>query len=194
LMEALRASDVPIFLDEIQTFGRTTRWFAFQHFGLDRYVDVVTVGKMTQACATLYRAALKPRPGLVSQTFTASTSAILAAGVVVDRLGGGGFFGADGRIARIHARFVEHFEGIANRHPDRFGCGAYGWGLGGMIAFEVDGGDLSKTKEFLARLFERGVVAYYAGSNPARVRFLPPLGVVTDADVDAVCAIVERSL
>ncbi len=194
LMETLRRRGVAVFIDEIQTFGRTTRWFAFQHFGLERYVDVVTIGKMTQACATLFTDALKPRPGLVSQTFTASTSAILAGAAILDRLAAGGFFGDDGRIARIHARFVDRFAAIAERHPARFGPGGYGWGLGGMIAFEVDGGDLDATKQFLGRLFEAGVVAYYAGSSPARVRLLPPLGVVTDDDIDLACRLVERSL
>ncbi|MET0154048.1 MAG: aminotransferase class III-fold pyridoxal phosphate-dependent enzyme [Candidatus Binatia bacterium] len=194
VMEALRGHGVPVFIDEIQTFGRSTRWFAFQHFGLEQYVDVVTIGKMTQVCATLFSDTVKPRPGLLSQTFTGSTSAILAAAAILDRLGAGGFFGEDGRIARIHARFASQFEGIAKRNAERFGPGVYGWGLGGMIAFEVDGGDLAATKQFLRRLFDAGVVAYYAGSSPARVRFLPPLGAITDGDVDLACEIVERSL
>jgi 4-aminobutyrate aminotransferase-like enzyme len=63
-----------------------------------------------------------------------------------------------------------------------------------MIAFEVHGGDLAATKQFLHRLFDAGVVAYYAGSNPARVRFLPPLGAVTDDDIDLACRLVEGSL
>jgi acetylornithine aminotransferase len=194
LMDTLRRHGVAVFIDEIQTFGRTTRWFAFQHFGLERYVDVVTIGKMTQVCATLFSGRLKPRPGLVSQTFTASTSAILAGAAILDRLGAGEFFGENGRIARIHARFADHFERIAERNARRFGPGVHGWGLGGMIAFEVDGGDLAATKQFLGRLFDAGVVAYYAGSNPARVRFLPPLGAVTDEEIDLACRFVERSL
>jgi acetylornithine aminotransferase len=194
LMETVRRHGVAVFVDEIQTFGRTTRWFAFEHFGLERYVDVVTIGKMTQVCATLFAGALKPRPGLVSQTFTASTSAILAGAAILDRLGAGGHFGEDGRNARIHARFADHFERIAERHALRFGPGVHGWGLGGMVAFEVHGGDLAATKQFLGRLFDAGVVAYYAGSSPARVRFLPPLGAVTDEDIDLACRLVERSL
>jgi acetylornithine aminotransferase len=194
LMEILRRHGVAVFIDEIQTFGRTTQWFAYQHFGLERYVDVVTIGKMTQVCATLFAGALKPRPGLVSQTFTASTSAILAGTAILDRLGAGGYFGEDGRIARIHARFANHFERITERNAHRFGPGVHGWGLGGMIAFEVHGGGLAATKEFLGRLFDAGVVAYFAGSNPARVRFLPPLCAVTDDDIDLACRLVERSL
>ena len=45
LMDVLKKNQVAVFIDEIQTFGRTSELFAFQYFGLDKYVDVVTVGK-----------------------------------------------------------------------------------------------------------------------------------------------------
>ncbi len=83
LMDELRKHHVAIMIDEIQTFGRTPEPFAFQHFGLDAYVDVVTVGKLTQACATLFREEYTPQPNLISQTFTASTSAIFAGRAIV---------------------------------------------------------------------------------------------------------------
>ena len=77
-----RPQKIAVVVDEVQTFGRTSRLFAFQHFGLEQFVDVVTTGKMLQVCATLFTDAMKPGPGLLSQTFTASTSAIVAAGVI----------------------------------------------------------------------------------------------------------------
>lgn len=193
LMERLRERGVAVLVDEVQTFGRTSRWFAFQHFGLDEYVDVVTIGKMSQACATLFTEELRPRPGLVSQTFTAATAAIFAAHAVIDFLGDG-FFGAEGRIADIHRRFAERLRAITARHPQWIPPAPAGFGIGGMIAFQVLGGELEPTKRFLHALFEDGVIAYYAGSHPTRVRFLPPLGAILDEDVDAVCEIVERTL
>jgi len=48
--------------DEVQTFGRTTRLFAFQHFGLESLIDIVTVGKMLQVCATLFTRPCTPAP------------------------------------------------------------------------------------------------------------------------------------
>src|SRR5690606_33464407 len=76
LCEPLREAGVPIIFDEIQTFSRTSRPFAFQHYGLDRFADIVTVGTITQVCATLYRKEFHPTAPILSQTFTGSTSAI----------------------------------------------------------------------------------------------------------------------
>src|SRR5206468_3868827 len=42
LFEIAKAGNVAIWIDEVQTFGRTEEIFAFQSFGLDRFVDVVT--------------------------------------------------------------------------------------------------------------------------------------------------------
>jgi 4-aminobutyrate aminotransferase-like enzyme len=177
--------------DEVQTFGRTSRLFGFQHFGLESVVDIVTVGKMLQVCATLFTAAIKPSPGIVSQTFTASTSAIFAANVILKELLTDELFGLEGRNMRVNARFAQHFDAINKRHP--------GWirgpyGLGGMVAFTALDGTEEKAKKVLQALFEAGVIAFYNGSNPTRLRFLPPVPVVTDAHVDTVCEIVEASM
>ena len=45
---------IAIWDDEIQTFGRTTSMFAYEALDLGDWVDVFCIGKMTQACATLY--------------------------------------------------------------------------------------------------------------------------------------------
>ena len=191
LMERVKGADVAVLVDEIQTFGRTTRPFAFQHFGLDRCVDLATVGKMSQVCATLFRDAYVPPPGLISQTFTGATAAILAARATIEGLESAGCFGPDGRNARVHAHFVERLEAIAARHPDLV-RGPYG--LGAMIAFTALDGRAETTKAVLADLFEEGVVAFSAGEDPMRIRFLPPVAVLEAADVDAVCAILEHVL
>ena len=78
LIEILKDNNIAVFVDEVQTFGRTSRLFAFQHFGLEAHVDIVSIGKLSQVCATLFRAEYSPNPGLLSQTFIGSTSAIQA--------------------------------------------------------------------------------------------------------------------
>ncbi len=191
LMDELKAHGVLVMADEIQTFGRTTRLFAFQHFGIDQYVDVVTIGKLSQVCATFFTDALKPKPGLISQTFTGSTSSIFAASKIIDGLLHGGYFGQDGKITRLHDHFVSRLEAIADRHP---GAVAGPFGIGGMIAFTPFDGALETVKKAIFALYDAGVIAFLAGSGPYRVRFLMPIGAVTTDDIDAVCQIIEDTL
>lgn len=191
LCERLREHQVAILFDEIQTFGRTTRPFAFQHFGLDAFADLVTVGKLTQLCVTLFTERYAPAPGLLGQTFTASTSALFAAGRVIDTLQATGCFGSGGRNMQVHRRFVDHFEAIAGRHPDWI-RGPYG--LGAMIAFTPFDGSDTRVKVFLKALFDHGVIGFVAGGHPTRVRFLPPVPVLDDADIDRVCHLIEATL
>ncbi len=187
----LREHGVHIWFDEIQTFGRTTRPFAFQHFGLDEYAELVTIGKTSQVCATLFCDALRPPPGLVSQTFTGSSSAIAAARFVIDAFKDGSLFGPSGRVAQVAERFAAGFDAIAARHP--------GWlhgpyGLGAMIAATPFDGTATTTRDLLHALFERGVIAFSTGGRTARVRFLPPVAVIRDDQIDTALALLEESL
>ncbi len=63
-----------------------------------------------------------------------------------------------------------------------------------MIAFTPLDGSADSVKGLLRALFDAGVIAFMAGSNPARIRFLPPIGAITDADIDKVCDILEKTL
>lgn len=191
LMGALREAGVAVLVDEIQTFGRTSEFFAFQHYGLDEYVDAVTLGKLTQACATLVTAGFKPGPGLVSQTFTAPSAAIRSARVILDTFEGEGFLGEDGKIMRLSRRFRDRLRDLAARKPH---LAAGPFGEGGMIAFTSLGGDPDRTARFLRRLFDAGVIAFIAGGRPARSRFLLPVGAVEEKDIDAVFPILEKAL
>ncbi len=191
LMTKAKRHGIAVLVDEIQTFGRTGALFAFQHFGLDRYVDAVTVGKMTQVCATLFRSEFKPRPGLLSQTFTAGTAAILAGLTILRELREGGYFGPEGRIERVRGAFVARLQSRAESNP-RLLAGPFG--IGAMIACSVFEGDVDLTKRFLQNLFRNGVIAFYAGKDPARVRFLPPVWAMSRRHVDEVMDIFERTL
>ncbi len=191
LMEILKQKNIPIFADEIQTFGRTEELFAFQYFGLDDFVDVVTIGKLSQVCATLFKADYNPQPGLVSQTFTAGTAAFFAGRVIIRELLEGGYFGPDGKIAQFHRYFVNRLEQIQKRHPTLI---AGSFGFGGMIAFTPFDGSPKKVKEFIQALFQAGVISFYGGTDLTRVRFLIPVGAVTLEDIDRVANIVEETL
>jgi len=191
ILELLKENGVAVWFDEIQSFARTTQPFAFQHFGLDSYVDLLTVGKITQVCATLFTDAYIPKPGLVSQTFTASTSAILAAQSILDTLKSGAFFGPDGRIMQVRQRIMSHLDKMRAQHPDWI-KGPFGEGA--MIAFTPFDGAEATAKTLLADLFAAGVIAFVCGASPARLRFLPPVGVISDDEIDAVMNILATVL
>lgn len=191
LMDILKEHQIAVMVDEIQTFGRTPELFAFQYFGLDQYVDVVTIGKMTQVCATLFTEEFKPEPGLISQTFTASTSAVYAARAIMDEILNNGYLGENGKIMQYSKRFTKHLHEIAKRHP---GSIKGPFGFGGMIGLTAFGGSLEKTKLFLKELFEAGIIAFLAGKSPARVRFLMPVGGVSPEEIDEVCRIIEKTV
>lgn len=191
IMDVLKMNNVAVMIDEIQTFGRTTDAFAFQYFGLDPYVDVVTVGKMTQVCATLFSRDFNPKPGLLSQTFTASTSALHAGKVILQEMLHGNYLGDEGKIAKLSGHFRSHLENLSRQFPDLI-KGPFG--LGAMVGMTFKDGCPQKTKEFLMRLYDSGVMGFSAGSNPARVRFLLPVMAVTKEDIDDVSRIIGQVL
>lgn len=191
LARRLREAEVAIWFDEIQTFGRTSQPFAYQHFELDAYADIVTVGKSLQVCATLFRPEYRPPPGLVSQTFTGSTASIAAAAYVVERFRDGDFFGPDGRVMALARAFAAGFEAIRARHPEWV---VPPYGLGAMVACTPFAGRAETTRTLLDTLFERGVIAFATGGPLARLRFLPPVAVLTDAEVATVLDVLEASL
>lgn len=191
LCDMARRHNIAIIADEVQTFGRTTRPFAFQHFGLDQQVDIVTLGKLSQVCATLFTPDYKPKPGLISQTFTGSTWSIMAGKTIVEGLVARGHFGPRGRNVQLHEKFVAGLQGIASRNP---GLIEGPWGVGGMVGLTAFGGSMEKTKDLCNRLFHAGLMSFFAGASPARLRFLMPLGSVTGDHIDLACQVIEQVL
>jgi len=191
LMKILKEHDIPILIDEVQSFARTTELFAFQLYGLEEYVDAVWIGKASQTCATFYTDEIKPKPGLLSQTYTSSTTAIAAGHYIVKSLIEGDYYGANGKIAKLHNYIKSKLEAIAKKHPALI-QGPYG--IGAMVAFTPFDGDLDMVKKFIHALYDAGVISFYCGSKPTRVRFLLPIGAVNETDIDTVCKIVENTL
>ncbi|MDP7028941.1 MAG: aminotransferase class III-fold pyridoxal phosphate-dependent enzyme [Phycisphaerales bacterium] len=201
LLERARAAGVPIWFDEIQTFGRTDRMFRFEGLGLGPMADVVTVGKMAQGCAAMWRASLNPRPGLLSGTFLGSTAAMAVGRRVIERLASGDAYGEDGRHARLFRQFSERCEAMVAAIPDCFPdvVGGRGpipkWGgTGGMMRLTPFGGDRSRIGALVQRLFRDGVIAFLCGHGPVHLRLLPPVGVIEPADLDAVLDIIQAAI
>ena len=189
IIEVAKENNIAVIADEVQSFCRTTRPFAFQHFGLDKLVDLVTIGKISQVCATLFTDDYNPKPGLISQTFTGSTWAMYAAHAIVSGLIENGNFGSDGRNVQLHNHFAAGLKAIGEKHPGSI-SGPHG--VGGMVAFTPFDGSAEVAKDLVNRMFHAGLMSFMAGGDPSRVRFLMPLGCVTEAHIDMACQIIEN--
>lgn len=191
LLKIAKEQGICIFFDEVQTFGRTEQLFAYHAFRLEEYADIVSVGKMSQTCATLFSQEMSPGPGLLSQTFTSSASSIRASIAIIKHLIQGDYYGPEGKNVQIQQRFSKLFKDIEKRHPNLI-QGPYG--TGAMVAFTAFNGDGERTAKFAQMLFAEGVIGFVAGSNPTRMRFLIPAGAISLEEIDHVVSLIERVL
>lgn len=191
LMNVCREHDILNLCDEVQTFARTLEPFAFQHFALEELVDGAWIGKSSQACATLFKSEHRPKPGLLSQTFTSSAVALATGEHILRLLEEGGYFGPDGIVAQRAAEFHAGLDKLSQAHPQWI-RGPYG--VGGMTAFTPFEGTPAQAQALVHELFDRGVMSFVAGSNPSRVRFLWPVGVTESAHVSLALEHLEAAL
>lgn len=191
ICDVCKKHEVSVIVDEVQTFMRTNELFAFQYYKLDKHVDFVNIGKNSQVCATLYRNNHKPQPGLISQTFTSSGSAINAAYYMINEVANNGYLGKDGKIEKIQDRFHSNLNQLHEKHPELI---EGPWGVGAMVGMTLFKGDAAKSKDFVMKLFNNGVMGFIAGAAPTRVRFLVPAGAVEMEDIDEVCGLIEKTL
>jgi acetylornithine aminotransferase len=191
LCRPLREAGIPIIFDEIQTFSRTSRAFAFQHYGLDEFADIVTVGKITQVCATLYGEAFRPKGPILSQTFTGSSSSIATGLAVLDLLDSQGCFGKDGQNMKRHEYFAGRLEQLRGQYPGLIN-GPYGEGM--MVGFTPGDGSFDHAKKLMTTMYDVGLLGFVCGSEPTRLRFLPPPIGTTFEHIDAAIDLLEQSL
>ncbi len=180
-----------IWIDEVQTFGRTRELFAYQMMGLDEYVDIVTVGKALQVCGTLFSDELNPKPGLIAGTFNGSLSALNAGHKIIRYLTESHFYGEKGRIAELEHTFLTRFE-----HLMKTTCSGkikYAGGVGTMIAFEIGDSGKDITMKFIRSLFDKGIICFMAGNQPTRVRMLLPLCLTTE-HIEEIFRIIESTV
>ena len=154
---------------------------------------------------SLFTEEFNPKPGLLSGTFVGSTVGLSVGTRSLERLRDGGYYGPDGKIAKLHKAFCDRCEALVKKHPDwfpqiphptglaRIATGFYG-GVGGMMRITPFGGDKSKIVSALHTMFQEGVIAFYCGHDPYHIRFLPPIGVMQPEQFDDVFTILESSL
>ena len=63
-----------------------------------------------------------------------------------------------------------------------------------MIAFTPGDGSFDQAKALMDIMFQEGLLGFLCGSNPTRLRFLPPPVITTNEHIDAALAILDRAL
>lgn len=190
ILEHAKRLNLVVIIDEVQTFLRTSEPFAFQHFGLQSLVDIVTLGKASQVCATLFTDDMTPKPGLLSQTFTASTSSLHGFLAILHLLQEREHFGKSGRNMQLQENFTKRLEKLRSQHPSWL-SGPYGLGI--MVAFTPWDGSEKSAHLLCHTLFEEGIICFIAGENPTRIRFLLPALVMEESHLDLLMQILEKA-
>lgn len=198
LMECCKANNIAVWDDEIQSFGRTERMFAYEMYELGEFVDVFCVGKMTQACATMFTEEYNPKPGLLSGTFTGASTDFAVGSTLLDTLSSGDYYGPDGKFAAHHRAFREQVKTLMQKHPEWFPEALFTkelvGGVGGMMRFTPFGGDKAKITKMCRIAYDEGVIMFYCGHGPYHTRMLPPLPAMKMEDWPRVFAILERAM
>jgi acetylornithine/N-succinyldiaminopimelate aminotransferase len=190
LMERCREAKIAVWVDEVQTFGRTGELFAFRTFELDEYVDVVTVGKILQGSATLFTNRYKPKPGLVAGTFAGASVGMAVGARIIERLSEEGYLGPEGRIAVLARRVEQRFRSLRKRLPRAVGKRS---GIGAMQAFVPFDGCPELAEAVIRRAFDEGLLLLAAGARPTKIRMLLPVN-TTDEELEIGFAVLEKAL
>ncbi|OGP03889.1 MAG: hypothetical protein A2Z91_06770 [Deltaproteobacteria bacterium GWA2_38_16] len=192
LMTICKENHIAVWVDEIQTVGRTGELFAFQKLGLEEYVDIVTAGKMLQNCVTLYTKEYNPEAGLLAGTFCGSTVSLAVGRRVIERLKEEKFFGKNGKLAQLEKWAVKGLEDLQKRVGEEkvSHIGA----IGAMVSWQFLDGSLEKTKELILKAFEEGIMVFYCGRGPYKIRFLLPGGCLTQAQYEKGLSFIEKAI
>jgi acetylornithine/N-succinyldiaminopimelate aminotransferase len=180
-----RERDVLFMVDEVQTgFGRTGRFWAYEHFGVDP--DVVTLAKALGGGLPIGACLAKPEycslvPGDHGCTFGGNplcTAAAIAAIEALDRHGYVENAATQGEY--LLGKFRELQQSYSQIKEVR--------GLGLMLAIEFHG---AEGKDVLANALEAGLIIHPVGDSILRI--LPPM-ILTRTQADEGLAILEGAI
>ena len=171
-----------LIIDEVQTgFGRTGRWFAFEHTGI--LPDILALGKGMAGGIPMGATVLGPqvtalKTGLHGSTFGGNPLACAAAIATLDIYQNEGLVE---RSAKLGKMLLDRLSNLQSSHIRQVR------GLGLMIGIELD----SHVHPVVEALTENGVLALIAG--PYVLRLLPPL-VIAEEDLITVVNTIEEAL
>lgn len=193
VLEHVRSKGLAVWMDEVQTYGRTGELYAFQRLELGEYVDVLSIAKPLHAAAVLWTEDYRPKPGLIAGTFAASSSSLAVGAKIISMLDKGGFFGPTGKIQEMERFIIKDWEARREKWGQKYAFGKMNI-IGGMIAVEILDGKPETIKSLLFKLFENGVLAFSAGKSPVCLRFLPPMGILKPEHWEQCMEVLEQTL
>jgi diaminobutyrate-2-oxoglutarate transaminase len=193
--------DIPLVVDEIQAgWGRTGKWFSFEHYGIEP--DVFTVSKGLSGlglpvAVIYYRKKMNVWPsGAHIGTFRGNQVAFAAGAEAAAILR------EEGILANVTARGAQLHDGLSQLAQK------YPWmrpprGLGLMLGFDVVDPRTGKPSPRIATRFQtlalrNGLMLELGGRDDTVVRVLPPLNIGEESVAEAlqivaqVCAEVNR--
>ena len=186
--ELTREAGALLVIDEIQAgFGRTGKWFAYQHYAAEP--DIVTVAKPLGGglpigavlCSEAVAATM--HPGLHGTTFGGGPLACRVACAVFDEIERSGLLE---HVADVGGYFHSHLLDLQRKHE--IVTDVRGRGL--MLAIELDDAGLAKTA--LDTMMHRHHILLNRTSETV-LRFLPPY-ILERAHVDAAIAALDQTL
>ncbi len=189
VMDRCRREGVAIWMDEIQTFGRTGEFFMLDRLGLADRADVVTIGKMLCASAVCFSPEYNPEAGLVSGTYAGYTVGLALGCEVIRRLKEEGHLGRDGKLRKLEKAMTVKLQALQSK-----GLAKDFTVVGAMAALTPNRAALESVRALVRRLFDSGLCTYYAGHGPYRLRLLPPGGCLAPPDLDEPFEILEEGL
>ncbi len=174
--------------DEIQAgFGRTGKWFAYQHYGASP--DIVTVAKPLAgglplgAMLATEEVARAMHPGMHGTTFGGGPPACRVACAVFDEIERAGLLG---HVSEVGEYFHGLLLDLQRRHPEIVDVR----GMGLMLAIEL--GDAEHAKAALNTMMQEHHVILNRTSETV-LRFLPPY-ILERAHVDEAIAALDETL
>jgi 4-aminobutyrate aminotransferase/(S)-3-amino-2-methylpropionate transaminase len=197
LHDICRKHGIVFIADEVQSgIGRTGKWFASEHFGLEP--DLITTAKSLGGglpiAAVTGRAEIMDAPGVggLGSTFAGNPLSCVAALAAIETIEKEGLLA---RSTAIGKRFEERARGWQKKWP----LVGDVRGLGAMCAIELvrnpdtrEPAD-TETKEVARYCYEHGLITITAGTYDNIMRILVPLA-VSDEQFDEGLGVLEAAL
>ena len=174
--------DVPLIFDEVQSgMGRTGKWWAYQHYGVEP--DIMTVAKALQVGATVYDKKYDPNEtGVLSSTWGGGSRIDMAIGsMIIEIITKNRLLSNSLRIGEMLKKYFIDLIGVNGLIDVR--------GIGLMIGLEFD---TKMTRDnIVKRLFKKHLLVLPAGMKS--IRIMPPL-IINEDDATKGISLINDAL